>query len=133
MTAVAVHPEHRQGDVLLGDGARLFTCTKTLRNEARTAMLVVPHLFRLDVRSHDDSFEVKIRNLGRGRIESNLGRHVERGGRAFDGSLIKITEFQATAVEAGVGPIRFTVCLPAIQRVYEFPCTVLAIVPAKAA
>ena len=130
MTALAVHPEHRQGDVLLADGARLFTCTKTLRNEARTAMLLVPYLFRLDVRSHDDSFDIRLRNLSAGRLESTLGRHAERAGVAFDGTVLKITEFDATAVDAGVGPIRISVCLPALQRGYEFPCTALAVVPA---
>jgi hypothetical protein len=129
MSALAVHPEHRQGDVLLADGARLFTCTKTLHNEARAPMLLVPHLFRLDVCSHDDSFEVKLRNLTGGRIESTLGRHVERAGVAFDGSPLKITEFTVTAVDAGIGPIVVSVCLPAIARGYEFPCTAMAIIP----
>lgn len=132
MTLTLVHPEHRQGDVQLADGARLFTCTKTLRNDARTTMLLVPFLFRLDVRSHDDSFGIKLRNLSGGRLESTLGRHIERAAAAYDGSIMKITEFTATAVDAGVGPIALSVCLPATERVYEFPCTAMAVVPPPA-
>ena len=129
MSLTALHPEHRQGDVVLADGARMFTCTKMLHNEARTAMLLVPHLFRLDVRSHDDSFDIKLRNLTKGRLESTLGRHVERAAVDFDGNPLKITEFVATAPDVGVGPITISVCLPAVERVYEFPCTAIALIP----
>ena len=134
MTAATfVHPEHRQGDIELVDGGRLFTCTKTLRNEARAAMLLVPFVFRLDVRSHDDSFDIRLRNLSRGRLESTLGQHQERAATAYDGSVMKITEFTATMADLGIGPIAFSVCLPAMERVYEFPCTAMAVIPPRAA
>jgi hypothetical protein len=128
-----LHPAHRQGDVELLDGDRLFTCTKTLWSGARTTMLLVPYLFRLDVRSHDDSFDLRVRNLSPGRLESTLGRHRERSARSYDGALMKITDFSVTAVDTGLGPISISVSLPAIERVYDFPCTAIAVVPHRAA
>ena len=126
----SLHPEHVQGDVVLADGARLLTCTKVLRNHARAAMLFVPGLFRLDVHSQDDSFAVDVRPLGEIRLQSSLGRHIERAGRAVDGTPLKITEFVVRAPDSDLGPIQITVSLPAVARVYEFPCTALALVPA---
>ena len=127
MTALAVHPEHRQGDLLLADGARVFTCTKTVQEGARTAMLIVPHLFRLDVRSHADSFDVDVRNIGRASLRSGLRDRRERLGRAFDGTVMKIIEFAIASGAPGVGPITVTLALPSTDRGDAFPCTAMAV------
>ena len=131
METPVVHPDHRQGDIVLQNGARVLTCTKTLRDGARTAMLHVPGLFRIDVTSHDDSFTIDVRNLSGRPLDSGLDKMVHHTGRAFDGTPLKVSTLPVTASAIDTDPIEVTVALPANGRNHEFSCTAMAVVPRK--
>jgi hypothetical protein len=124
-----LHPEHRQGDIVLGDGARVFTCTKQLREGARTAMLLVPGLLRVDVTGRGDEFEIRTRNLTGGALSSDLGETVtHRRASSFEGVEQVVSEFSFAPAAGPVGQVRVSITRPAADRGERFPCTAIAIV-----
>jgi len=54
---------HGQLVSALTGGGLVLTCHKVIDDDARALILLAPGLFRMDVRSHDDSLEVMSRAL----------------------------------------------------------------------
>ena len=128
-----IHPEHRQGDVPLGDG-RLFTCTKRLRDGHRTSMLFVGGLFRVDVTGRGDEVEIRMRNLSGKPISGGVEETIEHTrALAFDGTEQIVSRFVFQPLEGPVGEVRVTIVRPAGDRGDRFPCTAMATVQRRAA
>lgn len=122
---LGLHPEHRQGETVLPDGARVLTCTKLVREDARTTMLMLPGQFRVDVTSQADSLGIALRVLSGRRHEGGpSGRR--REARAADGTLLVVSEF--VFVLDGLGEVRVTISLPSRDRGIEAPCTAMALI-----
>src|SRR3712207_1895351 len=84
--AYTVDPEHRQGDIVLADGARLLTCTKRLYEGSRTAMIFLQGLFRLDVEGHADGVRLHVRSLTRAPMDGGPETATLRAALTFDGT-----------------------------------------------
>ena len=126
------HPEHRQGDVVLGDGARLFTCTKNVLDGSRTSMLLVKGLFRLDVLGRGEDFTISLRNISGGELEGGPSKTMQhRVATSFEGAEQHVSEFSFAPPSGPVGSVRVTISRPA-QRGERFPCTAVAIVQRRA-
>jgi hypothetical protein len=117
-----------QGDLVLADGGRLLATTKVLHDGARAAMLLLPGVFRVDVHSHEDSFEILVRNLSGAALDGGLDAMRHRAATGLDGVAQKVSEFVVTPED--VGPVRVVVTLPASARTHAYTCTAIALVPA---
>jgi hypothetical protein len=124
------HSEHRQGDVALADGSRLFSCTKILRQSTRTSMLLVKGLGRIDVVSEGEAFTVLLRPLGtelRGGPETMHNRPA----KSIEGRDEVVSDFWFEPTEGPVGRVSVSVTRPR-ERGERFPCTLIAVVPRRA-
>jgi len=125
------HREHRQGDVQLADGSRLFTCTKNLLDGSRTSMLLVRGLFRLDVEGRGEDFRISVRNLTQQPMLGGPEAITNRITASFEGDEHHISEFEMRPTAGPVGSVRVTITRPA-DRGERFPCTAMAIVQRRA-
>jgi hypothetical protein len=123
-----MHPGHRQGDVLLGDGSRMLTCTKHLRRGARTAMLQLPGLMRVDVVAHDDAYAIRLRKLCDQRLVGGLSTMTRRESATLDGGEQRVSAFHVEPSEGDVRRVDVLVTLPANAVGDEVPCTAVAFV-----
>lgn len=128
-----IHPEHRQGDIPLGDG-RLFTCTKRLREGHRTSMLFVAGLFRVDVTGRGEEVEIRMRNLSGKPIAGGVEETMQHSrAQAYDGTEIVMSVFTFEPLEGPVGNVRVTIVRPLRDRGERFACTAIATVQRRAA
>ena len=127
------HREHRQGDVELADGSRLFTCTKNVIDGSRTSMLLVRGLFRLDVEGRDQDFRIAVRNLTQQPMQGGPEAMTHRVTTTFEGYEQHISEFEMRPTGGPVGSVRVTIARPADRDGERFTCTAMAIVQRAAA
>src|SRR5687767_1383083 len=130
--AYRFHPDHRQGDIVLADGARLFTCTKNVIDGSRTPMLLVEGLFRLDVEGSGDDVRLFLRNISGAQLSGGPEAATHRRTRSFSGVEQVVTEFPIVPSGGPVGEVRVSITRPAADRGERFPCTAIAIVTRRA-
>ena len=123
-----MHPGHRQGEVVLGDGSRMVTCTKALRRGARTAMLQLPELLRVDVVAHDDAYAVRLRKLCAFRLTGGLATMTTRESATLYGGEQRVSAFHVEPSEGPVRRVEVLVTLPANAVGDEVACTAVAFV-----
>ena len=128
-----LHPEHRQGDLPLADGSRLFTCTKRLRVDARTSVLFVRGLFRLDVIARGDSLELKLRNLSGRPLSGGPAQARTRRVESFEGEPQILSEFDLDPDTGLAGKARVSVAYAVDPVDGRVPCTAVAIVTRRPA
>jgi len=126
--AFVLDPEHRQGDLVLTDGARLVSCTKNVRAGTRTSMLFLRGLMRIDVLASSDEFEIALRPL--------TSAYTFRGGppdathrrtQSFEGEDHIVSDFVVDIADSPVAPVRVSISRPA-ERGERFPVTAVAVV-----
>jgi hypothetical protein len=127
------HPEHRQGDIVLADGSRLFTCTKNLRDGSRTPMLLLPGLFRVDVEGDGDVVRILMRDFTAGKLRGGPSDAAHATSQSFDGTEQVVSQFTVEPADGPVGAVRVMVTRPAADRGERFPCTVIGLMTRRAA
>jgi hypothetical protein len=100
--AFQLSSRHRQGDLVLSDGSRLFTCTKEVLLGSRTPMLLIPQLLRIDVLAEGTNMRVVMRSFTTHPLSGGPDGMTHRRAKSFDGADQVVTEF---VVEPAGGPV----------------------------
>ena len=114
--------------MLLADGSRMLTCTKHLRRGARTAVLQLPGLMRVDVIAHDDAYAIRLRKLTGTRLVGGLATMTTREAATLYGGEQRVSAFHVEPDEGPVRRVEVLVTLPANEPGDELPCTAVAFV-----
>lgn len=103
-------------------GQRTLTCTRQLQRGARTAMLLMPGLLRVDVIAYDDSYAIRLRKLCAQRLAGGLSTISHR-----DEGAQRVSAFHVEPSEGDIGRIEVSVTLPANSVGDEVPCAAVAV------
>ena len=102
-------------------GHRTLSCTRRLQRGARTAILQIPGLVRVDVIAYDDAYAIRLRKLCSQRLVGGLSTISTR-----DDGRQRISTFHVEPSEGDVRRIDVSVTLPANSVGDEVPCTAVA-------
>jgi hypothetical protein len=117
----------------LEDGTWALRGRRKIRDGARVMMVIAPGLFRMDLRTMQDSYSVSLRNLSGAELASGphepVGRRVVEGA---DGGAIHQNEIAFAWPGDGGARVRIVTRVPSYRGQLELDCTAAAFIEVPA-